>query len=147
MLSHPYDTCHRHHFHHHFFLLSVLFLTRTPSSCLSLAPHPSHWQTLVHSTSPLAPRPGLPSNNFISFPPLSHRPAPLLTTNCSFLSERKKKTEGYIGPRWEPNNSWQRAGHWTVILMAAVGMYGPKVTQKACFYLLIQLWEVKEPAE
>ncbi|MEQ2181293.1 hypothetical protein GOODEAATRI_009966 [Goodea atripinnis] len=33
---------------------------------------------------------GLPSNNFISFPPLSRRPAPPLTMGCCFLPERKK---------------------------------------------------------
>lgn len=63
----------------------------SPSTRFSLAPHPSRCQALVHSTSPLAPWPGLPSNNFISFPPLSHWHAPPLTIGCCFLPEKKKK--------------------------------------------------------
>lgn len=109
----------------------------SPSLRFSLAPHLSHCQALVHSTSPLAPWPGLPSNNFISFPPLSRRPAPPLTIGCCFFfffssekRRKKKKSTGLHGAGWEPNKSWQCARHRTVILMAAVGMYGPEVTHK-----------------
>lgn len=125
MLSHPSDTCHQCYFHRR-----SLSLLLSPSPRFSLSPHPSRCQALVHSASPLAPWPGLPSNNFISFPPLSRRPAPPLTIGCCFLSEKKKKSTGLRGAGWEPNNSWQCARHRTVILMAAVGMYGPEVTHK-----------------
>lgn len=79
-------------------LFSCPFLS--PSPRFSLAPHPSRCQALVHFASPLAPWPGLPSNNFISFPPLSRRPAPPLTIGCCFLAEKKKeekKAQGYVG--------------------------------------------------
>ena len=65
--------------------------TLSPSPRFSLAPHPSRCQALVHYASPLALWPGLPSNNFISFPPLSRRPAPPLTIGCCFLPDKKKK--------------------------------------------------------
>ena len=52
-------------------------------------PGPSLWPLLVHPASPPALRPGLPSNNFISSPPLSHRPTPPLTTACCFLSRQR----------------------------------------------------------
>lgn len=64
-----------------------------PPPRFTLMPHPSRCQPLVHSASPLAPWLGLPSNNFISFPPLSRRHAPPLTIGCCFITvgERKKK--------------------------------------------------------
>lgn len=92
-------------------LLSSLFFS--PSPRFSLAPHPSRCQALVHSASPLAPWPGLPSNNFISFPPLSRRPAPPLTIGCCFLPE-KKKAEGYVGQVENPTiaDSVLDTGQW-----------------------------------
>lgn len=69
-LSHPSDTCHQ---------------RSLPPFSLPLSPHPSHCQALVRCTSPLALWSGLPSNNFISFPPLSRWPAPPLTIDCCFF--------------------------------------------------------------
>lgn len=86
----------------------------SPSTRFSLAPHPSRCQALVHSTSPLAPWPGLPSNNFISFPPLSHWHAPPLTIGCCFLPEKKKEAQGYAGQVENPTiaDSVLDTGQW-----------------------------------
>lgn len=93
----------------------------SPSLRFSLAPHLSHCQALVHSTSPLAPWPGLPSNNFISFPPLSRRPAPPLTIGCCFFfffpsekRRKKKKAQGYMGQVENPTkaDSVLDTGQW-----------------------------------
>lgn len=93
----------------------------SPSLRFSLAPHLSHCQALVHSTSPLAPWPGLPSNNFISFPPLSRRPAPPLTIGCCFFfffprqeEEERKKAQGYMGQVENPTkaDSVLDTGQW-----------------------------------
>lgn len=120
MPSHPSDNCHHR---------GSVACFCPPSPRFSLTSHPSRCQALVHSTSPLALWPGLPSNNFISFPPLSRRHAPTLTIGWCFLPE-KKKSAGLRRAGWEPNNSWQCARHQAVILKAATGMYGPEVTHK-----------------
>lgn len=108
MLSHPSDTCHQRYFHRcclpcfsplrH---ASLSRLIRLAARCLS---------TLA---SPLAPWPELPSNNFISFPPLSRRPAPPLTIGCCFLPE-KKKAQGYVGQVENPTiaDSVLDTGQW-----------------------------------
>lgn len=89
--------------------------TLSPSPRFSLAPHPSRCQALVHYASPLALWPGLPSNNFISFPPLSRRPAPPLTIGCCFLPDKKKKeVQGYVGQVENPTiaDSVLDTGQW-----------------------------------
>lgn len=66
----------------------------SPRPFLSPSPrftHPSGCQALVRSGSPLAPWLGLPSNNFISFQPLSRRHAPPLTIGCCFITGEKKR--------------------------------------------------------
>lgn len=69
----------------------------SPSPRFTRVPHPSHCQTLVHSASPLAPWLELPSNNFISFPPLSRRHAPPLTIGCCFITVEEKKAQRSAG--------------------------------------------------
>ena len=125
-------------------IAAVWHLPPLPSPFPFLSPsprftHPSGCQALVRSGSPLAPWLGLPSNNFISFQPLSRRHAPPLTIGCCFITVGKKKKKGTgIGRAgWEPNNSWQRARHRALILMAAVGMYQPKVMHKKAGLCLV----------
>lgn len=83
-------------------ITAVWHLPPLPSPCPFLSPsprftHPSRCQALVRSGSPLAPWLRLPSNNFISFQPLSRRHAPPLTIGCCFITVGKKRRRDQQG--------------------------------------------------
>lgn len=120
MLSHPSDTSHHRRslarfspLHH----ASLSRLIRLAARRLSIPPHLSlRGQDCRQITS-------------LAFH-LCHTGMLPLWQLAAVFSRRKKKSTGLRRAGWEPNNSWQCARHRAVILMAAVGMYGPEVTQK-----------------
>lgn len=129
MLSHPSDTCHQCYFHRHSiagfsplrcaFLLRLIRLT---ARRLSTPPHLSlRGQGCRQITS-------------LAFHLCHVGLLPLWQLAAVFSRKRKRKEKksstGLRGAGWEHNRSWQCATHWTVILMAAMGMYGAEVTHK-----------------
>lgn len=124
MLSHPSDTCHQHYFHRCCLPRSsplrhapLSRLIRLAARRLSTLPHLSLRGQGCRQITSLAFH-------------LCHAGLLPLWQLAAVFSRRKKKSTGLRRAGWEPNNSWQCARHWTVILMAAVGMYGPEVTHK-----------------